>query len=436
MCSVKPKVLLIVPKSRYEFKDFPLGINYIRSSVHELCPNVGCEVIDLNKTNDLKQVLYDIRPHIIGISVSMPLTNEALNLAHFCRSLLPNSLLVAGGPQPTIQPEVFLHVFDLVVRGEGEIIFSEIVNMWPNDNYHSIDGVFNQTTGQRQISQHLENQVDIDALPKPSRVKMNQYDDYIFEGEIVAPVIGSRGCPYSCIFCAKEIFGYTIRHRSIPKIIEELIDIKYTTGISCFQFRDDIFTLDSNRVKEFGNQLMDTDSKLMWLCNTRASLLDNELIEHMALTGCKRISIGIETASDEILALLQKQETLETMRQVTESCHDSNIKIKHYYMVGIPNQTMHDITNTVKFIRNTQPDEIYCSIFLPYPGSRAWTMKDSMGFRYLFDIDKFSSWEDAYYQSNADYREAPSPIETDTMNSLQIMEARDMIWAAYKECHG
>lgn len=427
--------MLIIPKSKYEFKDFPLGINYIASSVRKKCPNVSCEIIDLNKNVNLKKILQEIKPQIIGLSITMPVTYEAFQIAQYCRTILPNSILVAGGPQPTIQPEVFLDSFDLVVRGEGEKSFPNIVSTWPNHNFGSIKGVCVNYLGKKIISHDIENEIHLDNYPNPLRKGMDSYTDYLFQDNIVAPVIGSRGCPYSCIFCAKEIFGNTIRFRSITKIVNELIEIKKATGISYFQFRDDIFTFNRNRVLEFGEQLMIADSSIKWLCNTRADLIDPYILEYMASTGCKRISFGVESASDAILALIKKNELLETIRLATKLCHDNKIKVKHYYMVGIPTQTIDDVIDTASFIKETKPDEIYCSIFLPYPGSRAWDIKSSLGIRFLFDIENYVSWENAYYQSNADYHQALSPIETNTMSSNQIIEARNMIWEAFYDSH-
>ncbi len=435
MTVVKPRILLIVPKSRYIFKDFPLGINYVAASIKKTHPDISCEVVDLNKDEDLERVLANLRPHIIGVTVTMPLTNEAFMIARICRSALPNSLLVAGGPQPTIQPEIFLEEFDLVVRGEGETIFPKIIKSWSEQKYHCIASVCGNIGGKKWLSQHIANSAGLDQLPYPYRSEIDRYRDYIFENETVAPIITSRGCSYSCIFCAKEVFDNRIRFRSIADVIKELLEVINSTGITCFQFRDDVFTLNKTRTKELASKIININPAIKWLCNTRADLLDPLLVKHMAACGCKRISMGVESADSAALALLQKQISVDTMIAATEWCHENNIRVKHYYMVGIPSQTIKNINSTVQFIKLTKPDEIYCSIFMPYPGSRAWSMREALGIHFLFDINNFHSWENAYYQSNANYREASSPIETNTMSSHEIVKAREMIWAAFRDCH-
>jgi len=431
---VDPRVLIIVPRTTYRFVDFPLGVNYLKASVVRRCKGASCEVVDLNGGNELDEVLTDLQPDIIGVTATMPLTGEAMRVARVCRSLLGEALLVAGGPQPTIWPHVFLDDFDLVVRGEGEIAFAEIVNCWPGRDYHHIDAVCGDLNGRMWISERIARLEHLDRLAFPSRSAATEYGEYVFKGKALAPVVTSRGCPFECIFCAKEVSGGNIRYRATENVVAELLSIRAETGISCFQFRDDTFTLDRLRAMRLASEIMEADSSVSWLCNTRADALDRELVRHLAACGCKRISMGVEAASDALLELLRKGQSVKELRAATEWCHENGVSVKHYYMVGIPSQTLKDAEDTARFIRVTRPDEIYCSVFMPYPGSAAWSLADELGIRFLFDVGDPGSWQDAHYQSNTNYREAPPPIETDSMSAAEIVQARELIWDAFLEC--
>ncbi len=414
------RILLIVPRARHVFLDQHLGISYIASSTRALLDRATVSVLDLNKGGNLEKILAESEPQIVGVTATMPLSYEACMIAKKCKVILSNCTTVAGGPQPTAMPTYFTDSFDFVVRGEGEFEFARLAQEWPN--YRGTNRVINAAPI-----------TDIDRIPFPARDQLADYSSYAINGVTVAPLMSSRGCRYSCIFCAKEVFGNTTRFHSVTRIESEIDALIHEHHIRLLQFRDDQFVAN----KRHTGMLLDSISRRFpdtkWMCNVRADSLDSFLVQKMANSGCLRVSIGVECPDDGILSFLRKGETAEQIEKATDICHENGLSVKHYYMVGIPNQRSEHIDRMIRFIEKTRPDEIYCSIYLPFPGSPSWNKRDV---EFLFDISDLKEWENAFYQSNADFREAQSPIATTTMSANDIEAARSAVFMAFKSASG
>jgi radical SAM superfamily enzyme YgiQ (UPF0313 family) len=130
---------------------------------------------------------------------------------------------------------------------------------------------------------------------------------------------------------------------------------------------------------------------------------------------------------------IRKGESVAQMRAATVLAHDHGLAVKHYYMVGIPGQQWGSVRNTIELIGQLRPEEIYCSIYLPYPHTESWSTAYDQGVTFTFDVDDLDAWEDAYYQSNLDPSECASPIATREMSAREIEAARAAILAAHAD---
>jgi len=427
------KVLLVFPKAGFDFLDPPLGLNYLKAALDNSKLNVETKIIDLNKNGNFQEILSEYNPNILGVSVTKPLTIQARNIAGIARAFNKTMIIVAGGPQPTIDPEEFLDHFDIVVRGEGEQTLVNLVASIETFSWENVDGISYRKNGLIQHNPSRELAANLDLINFPNIDNLNQYPDFQFEQSQMAPMITSRGCPYSCIFCTKEIFGKKIRFRTPANIISEMKHISLASGIRTFQFRDDTFTFRRERVMEFCNRLINEGLQFTWLCNTRADLVDKPLIGSMYDAGCRRISFGAESGDQNLLKILKKNVSVDQIINATNWAHEAGMKVKYFLMIGIPGQTEDSVQKTKKLIQAGKPDEMYCSIFLPFPGTYAWEHKDVMGIKFLFNPNDVSEWEKIYYQSNLSFEEALPPIETSVMSSDDIIRFRKEIFYTFYE---
>jgi len=122
-----PRVAIIYPyfrtRSRSEILLPPLGAACLAAQLREL--GVETRVFDctFETTEKIRKALISYRPDIVGIYSMIALSRNALGIAEMVRASLPASLLVAGGPLPTLYPERHSSQFDAVFRGEADLSF-------------------------------------------------------------------------------------------------------------------------------------------------------------------------------------------------------------------------------------------------------------------------------------------------------------------------
>ena len=122
-----PRVALVYPyfrtRSMNELLFPPLGAASLAGQFHAL--GIETRIFDCTfETFDkIHGKLKSYRPDIVGIYSMVTLSNNCLRIAEFVRTSLPHSLLVAGGPLPTLYPDQYSGAFDAVFRGEVDLSF-------------------------------------------------------------------------------------------------------------------------------------------------------------------------------------------------------------------------------------------------------------------------------------------------------------------------
>jgi anaerobic magnesium-protoporphyrin IX monomethyl ester cyclase len=425
-------ILLVAPAAKFKFIDPPLGLFYLKSAIDHADFGRSTAIVDLNRRPDFQAALHEYKPDVIGVTATKPLTLPALQVARRARSFSPKVTLIAGGPQPTISPEEFLDDFDIVVRGEGEQTLVETLSILGSDLVQ-LAGISYKERDRIRHNPSREPIKDLDSIHFPSMDTLDYYQEYQYEGAHMAPLISSRGCAYRCIFCNKDVFGHKVRYRSASNILDEMEQIHQHHGINVFQFRDDTFTINRSVALEFCRASIDRQHGFHWMCNTRADRVDEELIDQMYEAGCSRISYGVETGDQDSLDLLNKGLRVEDILKATHWTHQVGMKVKYFLMVGIPGQSKESIEKTKAIIRKGRPDEIYCSVFLPFPGTYAWRFRERLGIHLRFNPADITEWDKAYYQSNLNYAEAEPPVETSLLSADDIISARREIFEVFNE---
>jgi radical SAM superfamily enzyme YgiQ (UPF0313 family) len=107
-----------------------------------------------------------------------------------------------------------------------------------------------------------------------------------------------------------------------------------------------------------------------WSCATRVNLIDSELLKQMKLAGCNLIKIGIESGSKRILKILQKDISIEQIREASRLLNRSGIFWGAYFMMGIPVETEDDMRQTYTFMKEINPPHAGIFLYTPYPSTR------------------------------------------------------------------
>jgi len=265
---------------------------------------------------------------------------------------------------------------DFIVRGEGEVTFSELISTLNRGNgkLDSVQGISFLSKGEilrTPTRPFIEN---LDELPFPARhlVPMERYRRTKMGEREVTPILTSRGCPFQCTFCASShFFGTKVRLRSPASVLKEIEELYHRYSFQALAFVDDTFTLFPDRVIEICKGILEKGMDLWWWCLSRADLLirNEEMIQWMVRSGAKSVFIGVESANSKTLETLKKGIDRNTTIRAVEMLKRYGLEIHASYILGGLDETARAIHETIRFAKELDTNVAQFSILTPYPGT-------------------------------------------------------------------
>jgi anaerobic magnesium-protoporphyrin IX monomethyl ester cyclase len=349
------------------FRFPPLGLGYLAASLRT--QGIPVELVDCT-FHSREEVVEKVRrshPQIIGIYSMFSMKKSSLELAQLFKD--DCDLLVVGGPLPTFAPVDFLDVFDVVAIGEGEETLGELVKcVEKGEDFSSVKGVAYKDRGKIRFTPAKDFVQNLDDLPFPSRELFDNeaYKKYYSKrfGYTITSMITSRGCPFSCDFCSRPVFGTSFRTRSPSNIVDEAESI-VSLGYDRVWFADDCFTLNRAHLIGVCDELTRRGIDVGWECLSRVDTVDREVARKMRQAGCVRIFFGIESGNNDVLARMRKQVTVEQARKAVYAAKDAGLQVGAFFIVGYPGESDGTVLDTVRFASGLPLD--YLSFTLPYP---------------------------------------------------------------------
>ena len=377
----------------------PLGLLYLSSMFKEYGFETKLYDLDFVDENALVKQASHEQPEIVAITSTTPSYYSIVHVIKRLREILKNSLFAVGGPHATLVPEDFIGIADVIVKGEGERVISELVKMSRKQRFKNTIVLNGET---------VEN---LDEIPYPDRSIL----DRRYYSENLGSMFTSRGCPYNCLFCATRfIMGRKFRARSVGNVIGEWIELKEKYKAPKIRILDDVFTFNRQRAVEICKQVKEYGLGEWSLPNgVRVDNVDAELLELMADSGCTTVWYGVESGSQKVINILRKGIKLEQVEKVVECSKDVGLSIGLFFMVGAPGETLETIYETLKLIEKLDPDYVHFSIATPYPGTDFWKWVEENGRFLTHDYSKF---EREFIFETPDY-----PLK-DRIKAIEIIE--------------
>ena len=351
----------------------PLGLLYVAAyaekeghqvAVRDLAVRRKKEEIDFKK--------YDM----VGISTDTTRHRQALQLAKKAKA--SGCTVVMGGPHPGYVDEEILSTqrVDFIVRGEGEVTFSELVVALEKKNgrFDSIQGISFLSNGKLVRTPPRPFIEDLDSLPLPARhlIHIGDYQRTKIGDRPITPLITSRGCPYQCVFCASSHFwGTKIRTRSVASVLKEIEEVYHRYHFNAVAFVDDTFNLIPRRVIEICHGIVEKKLDLWWWCLSRIDLLlrNEEKVKEMVRAGAKSVFIGVESPNPKTLKELKKGIDAEETVRTVEMLKRNKLEIHASYILGELHDTVKTIHDTIGFAKRLDTNVAQFAILTPYPGT-------------------------------------------------------------------
>jgi anaerobic magnesium-protoporphyrin IX monomethyl ester cyclase len=379
----------------------PLGIACLRSQLS--ARSIRSQVYDCTFSS-FSQIVDSVerqQPAIVGIYVMITMTRNATLIAEELRKRLPGTLFVTGGPLPTLFPSRFSQKFDVVFRGEADSTFARFCQDYlsgcsspgniPGLDSDRYPGLYREQAGKITSKPPVHNpQSLLNKLPLPDRSGFDheQYQSFWREtyGHSQTNIIITRGCPFSCDFCSKPIWGNVHRKPPLNRVLEEIHDI-LGYGYDRLWIADDSFTLDTGYLKAFCHMMIGEGLPISWTCLSRVDRLSPELVDLMRKAGCVKVYLGLESGDDRTLRLMGKRATVEDGRRAVSLFSNAGIGTAGFFMVGYPGETIESVEKTLSFAQSLPLDEISVNVPFPLPGSPL--------FERVSGIEEDADWEKA-----------------------------------------
>lgn len=362
--------IVFVQNIWFEFQG-PMYISaLLKSRGHE------CDLLVVDDENRAIAELTALQPDIVAFSIMTGSHQWASRFGTRIKSQL-SCLTVFGGPHPTFFPEYIEEAgVDAVCRGEGEYPLLEFADAVDgNTGYYSVQNFwFKLPDGSIQKNGVRDLIPSLDSLPFPD---LRLYGRYPSLESSVAVFLSSRGCPFDCSFCFNhqmmELYrgkGKYVRHRSAASLIEEIKAVTQSGTVKRIYFSDDTFALDKSWLREF-LPVYGREVAIPFHCLARINQIDDEMAALLSANGCVTIFFGVESGDESIrMNILEKGITDEHIINGANILKRYGIKYRTYNIVGFPGETLAQAFNTVELNIRIGTDYPWCSIFMPYPGTR------------------------------------------------------------------
>jgi anaerobic magnesium-protoporphyrin IX monomethyl ester cyclase len=369
-------------KEKHIMKPYmPLGILYISAYLEK--NGFDNDVFDSTFSNkhSFYQYLADHKPQIVAIYTNLMTKLNVLKIISHIKTNHPETIIILGGPEVRASAENFLRYgADIIVIGEGEVTMLELAtHLQQKKNRSELltiagiafldNGDFLQTTERQKIA-------DVNTLPFPNRSKvdLNLYLDIWkkYHGKNAISVSTMRGCPYSCKWCSRAVYGASYRRRSAELVAAELKEIYENYAPDSIWFVDDVFTINHKWLNEFNAALKKISLSISYECITRADRLNEDVIKVLKESGCFRVWIGAESGSQKVIDLMDRRVKVEQVREMIQLAAQHGIETGTFIMLGYPGETEADIKETIHHLKISNPDHFTITVAYPIKGTELY----------------------------------------------------------------
>jgi radical SAM superfamily enzyme YgiQ (UPF0313 family) len=344
----------------------------------------------------LKKAIRDYDPQFVLFNMSTATSSSDVEVINMMRSLTKAHFTVIGNHATSLPEEVLNDSgLDSVIRREPELTAQDLVDaLEKGRGLGEVLGIsFKDKDGTVVHNEDRPFNENLDDLPFAARHLLDnaRYTLPVIN-EPYTLIITSRGCPYSCIYCtAYQYYGKKVRLRSAENVVDEMQECLEKHGLRNFTMWSDTFNQNRKFVMEVCGELKKRglEKKIRWMANSRVDHVDPEVLREMRSSGCIGVSYGVESGVEEILKNMKKGATAEQARIAVKQTKEAGIEVLTHIIFGLPGETIETINETIKYVKELDPDyaQFYCAI--PFPKTELEEMGKKNGWISTDDYAKY-----------------------------------------------
>ncbi|MBR3868499.1 MAG: B12-binding domain-containing radical SAM protein [Clostridia bacterium] len=370
------KVMFINPKLPVFMRmpSLPLGLvsiaSYLKHYGHEV------KIVErLVEENDIDVCINEYKPDIVGITAMSFLGSmDAMQITKNIQAA--NIPVVWGGQAATAMPELILKEAhpDYIILGEGEVTWLELVNTIEAGGDVSEVAGLAYSDGEKVVFTPQRPVADISLFPDIDweLIDVTKYFSSFFNCDKMLYLHASKGCPAQCTFCSNQQFHQgKNRCRDVDQIIRD-IDYLYEHGTNGIYFSDELWMPNRTLRTQLCNMLIERNYDLVWGCQMRLGVLNENDVELMYKAGCRWILFGIESGNPERIKTIKKNIDLSIAKETVQWCEQKGITVQASFIIGYPDETEEEIRTTLEFGESLGASLVVINILKPLPNSELY----------------------------------------------------------------
>lgn len=378
-------LILVSPKNTQlgRFKRFvpvsvPIGVGILAGFLRKhgfLTRILDTDLIDINLTTIEAELNQCKKPRIVGVSVMTANVANGYKIASLVKSVDKEAIVIFGGIHATVMPDEVLQNenVDFVVKGEAEHTLLELIRQIKSGKIEQekLGNIGFREDGRIVYTKTSTKMLEINDVP------MFPYDMFDSSEYNLGFILTSRGCPFDCIFCSQRVITKRVyRYTDSERVMEELDYIINTLKQPNVTFFDDYFTGDKKRVMELCSMIQERGfhKKASFGVQTRGDSINRELMIAMRAANFDSLMFGIETASDNLMELINKKETVQENIDAVKLAREMGFTVEATFIFGFPTETFEDRFKALALSLDIGIDRARFNNATPYPGTEMYNM--------------------------------------------------------------
>jgi len=422
------------------------------------------EVLDLSGFANYEEIVreYCRSTNIIhfGITATTPQLPSAVRVSKAIKGLIPYASVIFGGPHATMAHTAYRmdgelgkerrgtkawreleQIFDVIVVGDGEKAIFPALECVKRANIIGAEILDAGNIKSPLFTKRGE--LDDYAWPARDLVDLDSYR-YEIDGHPAFSLIAQLGCPFKCGFCGgRDSHVFRVARpresRSVVDEIRSIVEPSLHTGrpLTGVMFYDDELNISPGGLEELCRHLIalqkDLGVDMRFRGFVKAELFTREQAELMHEAGFRVLLSGVESGSDFVLEVMQKNTTAAINERCLNYARDAGLQFKALMSIGHPGETQATIAESVDWVLRVKPDDVDWTVITQYPGSPYYDHSEAEGDHWVYVEPRTGAklysadpqfTEDAWFYKGVpgDYT---SYVWTDELSAENLVRSRD-----------
>lgn len=385
------RVLASIGSNKVDWKFPPLdlmGIGGIlrKNSIEDF---IILDALNLGLTHQqTKEIIAKERPELVIFTFTVYTMKNDMKVATVTKEISPEIKTLAVNFAAESYPGVILEDFpdvDFVAYHEPEYPVLDLIKA--NYKPEKVGGVYYREKGKvRKNPEKLLLNLDDIGIMVHDKIPIKIYRSPYQKRTPMSATAFTRGCINKCTHCLSVFLklhsetnskGGHVRYRSYESIREEL-NLLSSLGVKELRFFDNELTADMVWAEGLFDMVVEKKIDITFSCNVRADTINESLLRKMKKAGCHLISIGLDSASQEILDNMKKNLTVQQIIDAIRLIKKIGFRLTTFTTFGHKGETKETMLETIKLIKKINPDMASFTIAVPVLGTEFYSyLKES-----------------------------------------------------------